>query len=96
MFDKPSKLERKRFDDRALTAHILRIASATQLEVRVKGERAATSNPTTESLAEIARRLIAGEISAAQVRYLDPDGWWSETYLRMPEGFRLIRMREGS
>jgi len=31
-----------------------------------------------------------------QIRFFDADDWWSETVMQAHDGFRLIRMREGT
>jgi len=91
----PVKLVRKRLEADDLEPHLRALAAeARAVEVRIKGQRAHQSDATTESLEALARRLVAGEIVAVQVRFELADGWWADTLMRAEKGFRLVRMKE--
>jgi len=95
--DNPVKLVRKRLDAVELEAHLRSLAATAQhLEVRVKGAVAHYSDATTDSLEDLGRRLVAGDIVAVQIRFFEHDDWWSETLMQAKDGYRLVRMREGS
>ena len=95
--DKPVKLVRKRLDAVGVVAHFRALAAtAQQIEIRIKGSATRHSDATTESLEEVARRLLAGEIAAVQIRFFELDDWWSDTVMQANDGFRLVRMREGT
>jgi len=95
--DKPVKLVRKRLDADGLVSHLRSLAAqATEIEIRVKGESARTSDATTDSLDAVGHKLVTGEIAAVQIRFFENDDWWSDTLLRAKDGFRLVRMREGA
>lgn len=94
--DRPVKLVRKRLDALQLAAHLRSLAASAQhIELRVKGAVAHYSDATTDSLEEVGRRLVAGELVAVQIRYFEHDDWWSDTLMQAKDGFRLVRMREG-
>ena len=96
--ERPVKLVRRRLDAAGVEAHLRELATtARELEVRVQGETSRLSAASGATLDAVARRLIAGEIAAAQIRFRDGgDDWWCDTVMRAPHGFRLVRMREGS
>ncbi len=95
--DKPARLVRERLDAAAVQQHLETLATtATQVEVRVKDAVARISEATTESLAEVGRRFVAGKIVAVQIRFFEHDDWWSETLMPGKTGYRLVRMREGT
>ena len=95
--DKPVKLVRKRLDAAGLEAHLRALAASAQnIEIRVKGAVARYSDATTDSLETVGRRLLAGELVAVQIRFFEHDDWWSDTVMQAKDGFRLVRMREGS
>lgn len=95
--DKPVKLERTRLDAAELEAHLRSLAATAQhIEVRVKGAVAHYSAATTDSLEDVGRRLLAGEIVAVQIRFFEHDDWWSDTLMQAKDGYRLVRMREGT
>jgi len=93
----PVKLVRKRLDPEGLVSHLRALAAhATEIEIRVKGVLARSSDATTDSLDAVGRQLVTGEIAAVQIRFFENDDWWSDTLLRAKDGFRLVRMREGA
>jgi len=93
----PVKLVRKRLDALELEAHLRSlVASAQHIELRVKGAVAHYSDAATDSLEEVGRRLLAGEIVAVQIRFFEHDNWWSDTLMQAKDGYRLVRMREGT
>lgn len=95
--DKPVKLVRKRLDAEGVEAHFrVLAATAQQVEIRVKGGATRQSDATTESLEQVGQRLLAGEILAVQIRFFADDDWWSDTVMQANDGFRLVRMREGT
>ena len=95
--DKPVKLVRERLDAAELEAHLRSLAATAQhIEVRVKGAVAHYSDATTDSLEDLGRRLVAGDLVAVQIRFFEHDDWWSETLMQAKDGYRLVRMREGS
>jgi len=88
---------RKRLDAAGLEAHLRALASSAQhIELRVKGAAARHSDAATGSLEEVGRRLLAGEVVAVQIRFFENDDWWSDTVMAAKDGYRLVRMREGS
>jgi hypothetical protein len=92
----PVKLARQRLDAAGVTEHLRDLAQrATQIEARIKDTAAQTSAATSEPLDALARRLVTGDITGLQVRFFLDDAWWSDTILRAPDSFRLVRMREG-
>ena len=92
---KPVKLLRKRLDDAGVAAHFDWLATeAREIEIRIKGQAASQSDAATESLAEVGRRLRAGEIVAVQIRFFQGEAWWCDTLMRAGDSFRLVRMRE--
>jgi hypothetical protein len=94
--DKPVKLVREKLATAELEAHLRSVAAnALHLELRVK-RAAGYSEATTDSLEEVGRRLLAGELVAVQLRFFEADDWWNETWMRAQDGFRLVRMREES
>lgn len=93
----PTKLVRKRLDAAGVTMHLADIAATgSQLEVRTKDATARMSDPTSESLDALAKRLVAGELAGLQIRFFADGAWWSDTLLRAADGFRLVRLREGA
>ena len=93
----PVKLLRKRLDAAGVVEHLRDLAQrATQLEVRIQQTTGAISDPTTESLDVLARRLAAGDLVGLQISFFADDDWWRDTLLRIDDNFRLVRMREGS
>ena len=93
----PVKLVRKRLDAVGLEAHLRSLAANAQhIELRVKGAVAHYSDAATGSLEEVGRRLLAGEIVAIQIRFFENDDWWSDTLMQATDGYRLVRMREGT
>lgn len=93
--DRPVKLVRKRLDALQLAAHLRSLAASAQhVELRVKGAVARYSDATTDSLEEVGRRLVAGELVAVQIRFFENDDWWTDTLMQAKDGFRLVRMRE--
>ena len=95
--DKPVKLVREKLDASQLAARLRELAAtAKHVELRVKGAVAAYSDATADSLEEVGRRLLAGELVAVQIRFFADDEWWSETLMQAKDGYRLVRMREGS
>jgi hypothetical protein len=94
--DKPVKLVRKRLDGDGLEAHLRSlVATAQNVELRIKGEVARYSEATTESLEDVGRRLLAGDVVAVQIRFFEDGAWWSDTLMKAKDGYRLVRMREG-
>ena len=92
----PVKLARQRLDAAGVASHVAALASnASQLEVRTKGDLSSTSDPTSEPLDAVVKRLVAGELAGLQIRFFADGEWWSDTLLRTGEAFRLVRMREG-
>ena len=95
--ERPVKLVRKRLDSDELASHLRSLAAhATEIEIRVMGVVARSSDSTTDSLDVVGRKLVTGEIAAVQIRFFENDDWWSDTLLRAKNGFRLVRMREGA
>ena len=95
--DSLPKLVRERLDADQVVAHLSELAASTaDLEIRTKGAVAGYSDATTDPLAVIAQRLVAGELVAVQVRFARDDRWWSDTLMRAKDSsYRLVRMREG-
>ncbi len=95
--DTPVKLVRKRLDDEGLASYLRSFVACTEaIEVRVKSAATRSSDATTEPLDVVGRRLATGAITAVQIRFFEDDGWWCDTLLRAKDGFRLVRMREGT
>ena len=93
----PVKLVRKKLDADGVAAHLRSVAEQGQaLEIRVKGAVDHYSEATTDALDAVGRRLVAGEIVALQIRFFQDDAWWSDTVMRADDGFRLVRMPEGT
>jgi len=91
------KLVRERLSATELEAHLRELAAtARDVELRIKGAVAGYSESSTDPLEALGRRLVAGEIVAVQIRYFRDDDWWSDTLMQAANGFRLVRMREGS
>ena len=94
---RPAKLSHQRLDADRVAAHLRDLAArGPGLEVRIQSANARQSDTTTESLEEIGRRFLAGEIAGIQIRFADGDGWWCDTLRRAKNGYRLVRMREGT
>lgn len=95
--DKPVKLVRKRLDADGVIAHVEALAAnATDVQIRVKGATTAYSESTTDAFATLARRLVAGEVVALQIRFAANGAWWCDTIVAARGGFRLVRMRESA
>ena len=93
----PVKLVRERLDAEGVAAHLRGLAEhAREIEIRVKGGSARHSDATVDSLDEVGRRLVAGELVAIEIRFFQDDDWWSDTVMAAKSGFRLVRMREGT
>ena len=91
----PVKLIRKRLDDAGVDLHLAALAKDAQaIEVRVKGAVAAHSETSASDLADLARRLKAGELVAVQVRFFQDGVWWCDTIVRKGDDFRLVRMQQ--
>ena len=94
---RPAKLSHQRLDAAGVAAHLRELAArAPGLEVRIQSTNARQSDATTESLDEIGRRFLAGEIAGIQIRFAEGDGWWCDTLRRVKDSYRLVRMREGT
>lgn len=92
----PIKLDRKRLDDAGVATHLEALAaSAEAIEIRVKGGATDYSDAAGPELAEVARRLLAGEVLAVQVRFFADGDWWCDTITRRGDTYRLVRMRQG-
>ena len=92
-----AKLSHQRLDANGVAAHLRDLAARAQhLEVRIQSASARQSDATTESLDEIGRRFLAGEIAGIQIRFADGDDWWCDTLRRAKDSYRLVRMREGA
>jgi hypothetical protein len=93
----PVELRRERLDADGVIAHFASIAGRAQaVEIRTKGAAAALSEAASGGLDDAARRLIAGEIVAVQLRFFEDNAWWCDTVVRKGRDFRLVRMREES
>ena len=68
-------------------------AAAEVLSVQAKADprRPAAADPLT--LAAARDRLTAGDARAVQVRYRYDGCEWTDTVLRVPGGYRLVRMQ---
>lgn len=94
---RPAKLLRERLDADGVAAYLRDLAArAPDLEVRIQSANARQSDASTESLEGIGRKLVAGEIAGIQIRFAEGDGWWCDTLRRAKDGYRLVRMREGT
>ncbi len=93
--EKPVKLVRKRLDAAALGEHLRSIvAHAEVIELRVRDALGHRSEAASETLEVVARRLLAGELEAVQLRYVQDGEPWCDTVMRTGDDFRLVRMRE--
>lgn len=76
------------FDD--LTTH------ATILLVRLKGQAERRADTGQVSLAQAKEALLTGGLRSMQVHY-DYDGTeWRDTIIRMPSGWRVVRIDHGA
>ncbi|MFO0661366.1 MAG: hypothetical protein U0165_16260 [Polyangiaceae bacterium] len=77
---------------RALVDDIL--ALGTQVEVSTKGAPLSHSHAQPTDLVSSMHRLIMGDVLGLQIRYTHEGARWCDTLMRLPEGFRLVRIKE--
>ena len=82
-------------DNAGLAALIRDIGTLGEgLEVVTKGGQVARATPGPVSLDEAHDRLRGRELRAVQFRYrFDKDEWW-DTVTAVPNGFKLVRIRQ--
>lgn len=81
------------FDDRLLDQLFADLATAADvLSVQAKTDprKYATADPLTLGAAR--ERLTAGDVRGVQVHYRYDGREWTDTVLRVPGGYRLVRM----
>jgi hypothetical protein len=81
------------FDDRTLDQYFSDLASAADvLSVQAKADSRnyASADPLTLDAAR--DRLTAGDVRGVQVHYRFDGREWTDTVLRVPGGYRLVRM----
>lgn len=86
-------LQESLLDDATLDALFDDIARETQvLAVLVKGASEALAEGGGVSLDAARTRLKAGAVAAVQVRYVHRGTAWTDTLLRAPGGYRVVRI----
>lgn len=63
------------------------------LDVITKGAPGHRASSTPLSLAEAEAALASGQVRGVQLRYRWEGAEWWDTLLRLPEGFKLVRIR---
>jgi hypothetical protein len=91
----PLKLVRQRLDAAEVMAHFAALARVAEaIEVRVKHGETHYSEVARADLEQVARRLCAGDVLAAQVRFFQEDAWWCDTVMSRGDSYRLVRMKQ--
>ncbi|MBA4191994.1 MAG: hypothetical protein C0467_28780 [Planctomycetaceae bacterium] len=67
--------------------------AASVTEVREKGDPRGYALPTGLTPAQARDRLLSGLTRAVQVRYRYDGHEWTDTILRIPPGYRVVRCR---
>jgi len=89
------KLVRKRLDEAGVKAHFDALAAeAAAIEIRVKSTAEGPSAEGSVELQAAFHRLVAGELTAVQIRFHQDDHWWCDTVMRVRDDYRLVRMRQ--
>lgn len=69
-------------------------ACARLLEVIIKGAPAARAQASRPTLEQARTMLLSGVVRGVQLRYFFKDEEWWDTIIRLPSGFRLVRIRQ--
>lgn len=91
----PTKLLRKKLDEAGVKAHFASLALLMPApEVRVKASHTAYSTGAETDLADAVDRLLDARLTAVQVRFEKDGVEVCDTIVRVPGGFRLVRIRQ--
>jgi hypothetical protein len=66
---------------------------ATILNVREKNSPTSYTEQAEQPLQNAVPRLLSGESRATQIRYRYDDFEWTDTFLAMPKGYKVVRCR---
>ncbi len=67
-------------------------AHARVLEVRLKASADYRTQPGNVSLDHARAALLEGALRSAQIRYLFDGSEWRDTLIRMPAGWKIVRI----
>lgn len=69
------------------------VACADNLVVRTRSTSRSLASDTTRALDDALAELLAGDTKSVQLRYVFEGVSWSDTLMRVPGAFKLVRMR---